>query len=307
MPRVTSPAADRPSDDAPRRGHRGGLSVRTWGGTGTGTGTVVVALHGLTSTGDVWDGLAAAVVRAAPGTAVVAPDLPGRGRSVAVPAAPGLAGLADRVVAAVDDLGAPRVVLVGHSMGALLAPLVAARLGGRAAGVVLLDGGAAPEPSPLVHPLVVRALFTVAARRLARTWPDVDAAVRATDGPAVAVRTDLRPAVRTWTAQALTGPEGALRLPLDRRRLVADAVDTLAGPSRLPLLARPSSPDVPVHLLAATRGADDGRGPFLSDAALATARGGLPRLTTERVTANHVTLLLDPAPVAAVLRLLAGT
>jgi pimeloyl-ACP methyl ester carboxylesterase len=280
--------------------------VRTWGGaagTGTGTGTVVVALHGLTSTGDVWDGLADAVVRAAPGTAVVAPDLPGRGRSVAVPAAPGLAGLAERVVAAVEDLGPSRVVLVGHSMGAFLAPLVAARLGGRAAGVVLLDGGAAPEPSPLVRPLVVRALFTVAVRRLAGTWPDVEAAVRATDGRAVAVRTDLRPAVRAWTEAALTGPPGALRLPLDRRRLVADAVDTLSGPSTLPVLA---PGDVPVHLLAATRGADDGRDPFLSDAALAAARDGLPRLTTGRVVANHVTLLLDPAPVAAVLRVLAG-
>lgn len=305
---MTSPAADRPGDDAPRRGRRAGLAVRTWGGTGTGpgSGTAVIALHGLTSTGDVWDGLAGAVLRAAPGAVLVAPDLPGRGRSVAVPAAPGLGGLAERVVAAAGDLGATRVVVVGHSMGAFLAPLVAARLGGRAAGVVLLDGGAAPEPSPLLHPLAVRALFTVQARRLARTWPDVDAAVRATDGRAVAVRTDLRPAVRTWTAEALTGPDGALRLPLDRRRLVADAVDTLAGPSRLPLLTQPPTTDVPVHLLAATRGADDGRDPFLSDAALATARGELPRLTTERVMANHVTLLLDPAPVAAVVRLLAG-
>jgi lipase len=45
--------------------------------------------------------------------------------------APGLSGHADDVVRLADELGLDGVVLVGHSMGAFLAPLVAARLGPR--------------------------------------------------------------------------------------------------------------------------------------------------------------------------------
>lgn len=278
-----------------------GLGLRSWGRPGR--GPCVVALHGLTSTGDVWADLAARVRAVVPGACVLAPDLPGRGGSVAVPAPPGLDGLADRVVAAVRERATEPVVVVGHSMGAFLAPLVAARLGPRLAGVVLLDGGCAPQPSPVLHPLVVRAVSTLQGRRLARAWEDVDAFVQAVEGRAVAHRPDLLPAVRTWSAAALTGPPGALRVALDRRRLADDAVDTLCGPTRLPVIA---GTGVPVRLLAATRGADDRRAPFLSDAALATAKAQLPRLHVERVDANHVTILLDPAPAAAVHGVLAA-
>jgi hypothetical protein len=64
------------------------------------------------------------------------------------------------------------------------------------------------------------------------------------------------------------------------------------GPPTLGALA---ATDHPVHLIAAARGAHDGAGPFLSDAALAAGRAELPRLTTERADANHLTLLFDPA------------
>jgi pimeloyl-ACP methyl ester carboxylesterase len=267
--------------DQPERRTVAGLACTQWGPR---SARGVVALHGLTSTSDIWSVLAAGL----PGHRVVAPDLAGRGGSAAVRVAPGMAGHAAAVVTLVDELGLEDVVLVGHSMGAFLAPLVARSLGDRATRVVLVDGGVNPEPSLLLRRPVVRALFQVQTMRLARRWSSPDAYADAVEGPAVRNRPELRPVIRQWAAHAL-GDDG--RPLLDRRRLVADAVDTLTGTPTLPALR---DHPAPVHVLAASAGPTDDSGPFLSDTALERGRAALPRLTSERVTANHVTLLTAP-------------
>lgn len=273
-----------------------GLAVRTWGVVAPEEPTVV-ALHGLTSTSAVWDDLATRL----PAVPVLAPDLPGRGGSLDVPAAPGLAGLAEAVVRAVDAQGLRRVVVVGHSMGAFLAPLVAHRLGDRVEAVVLLDGGVPPERSLLLRPLVVRTLFGVQMRRVVRTWPDIESYTRVAEGGAAGHRPDLHAGFRAWSDAVLAPHGDSLRPRLDPRRIVADAVDSLTRPAHLPELGGGSAP---VHLLAAARGADDTKPAFLSDAAVAAAQAVLPRLTWQRVDANHATLLFDPATAAVVDELL---
>jgi pimeloyl-ACP methyl ester carboxylesterase len=76
------------------------------------------------------------------GYAVLAFDLPGHGRSAG--AAPGsVEAIADRLAASLGSLASPRFVLVGHSMGSLIALELAGRLGERVAGVALV-GSAAP-------------------------------------------------------------------------------------------------------------------------------------------------------------------
>lgn len=74
------------------------------------------------------------------GLSVLAPDLPGHGRSAGRPPATvaDMAAWLEAVIGAADA-GAP--VLIGHSMGALVALETAARLGPRAAGLVLLGAG----------------------------------------------------------------------------------------------------------------------------------------------------------------------
>jgi pimeloyl-ACP methyl ester carboxylesterase len=273
-----------------------GLAFRTWGEMSP-EQSVVVALHGLTSTSVVWGDLAARL----PTVPVLAPDLPGRGGSVASPASPGLLGLATAVVRAVDTLGLRRVVVVGHSMGAFLAPLVVHQLGGRAVAVVLLDGGVPPEPSVLLRPLVVRTLFTVQLRRLMQTWSDVDRYTRVAEGGAADHRPDLHAAFRAWSEAVLEPRDGGFRPRLDVRRVVADGVDSLTQPWHLPGLRQTAAP---VHLLAAAHGADDTRPAFLSDAAIAAGRAVLPGLTWERVQANHATLLFEPRTASAVTDLL---
>jgi pimeloyl-ACP methyl ester carboxylesterase len=70
---------------------------------------------------------------------VIAVDLPGHGESGRTRTEWSIPGLGADVAALVTALELPRVVLVGHSMGAPVALAAAARLRGRVAGVVCVD------------------------------------------------------------------------------------------------------------------------------------------------------------------------
>jgi pimeloyl-ACP methyl ester carboxylesterase len=103
-----------------------------------GDGPLVLALHGITSNALAWLPVASALrgrVR------LVAPDLRGRADSRAVTGPFGLGAHADDVRRVLDHLGAETAVLLGHSMGAFVAALAAARCPDRVTGVLLVDGG----------------------------------------------------------------------------------------------------------------------------------------------------------------------
>ena len=86
-------------------------------------GPVVLLLHGLGATADVWDGLAALL----PGE-WVAPDLPGHGGSARLPVYT-FAAVAEAVGDLVDPAG---TVILGHSFGGVVGLHLAARPGVRA-------------------------------------------------------------------------------------------------------------------------------------------------------------------------------
>lgn len=111
-----------------------GMSVRRFG-----EGPEIVWIHGLGEWSTSFD--AVAQHEALSGFAHTLPDLPGYGRSPWPPAAAtsgsdSLAELADRLAAWVAER--PPAVLIGHSMGGVLATLVAERASVRA--VVDVDG-----------------------------------------------------------------------------------------------------------------------------------------------------------------------
>jgi len=120
------------------------VEVGTGGREPTG-GTQVVLLHGAGMDHTVWQFQARAL--AAHGFDVYAVDLPGHGRSEG-PAPASIADYAAWVVRFLDAAGIDRAVLVGHSMGSLIALEVAGTHPERVAGLVLL-GVAARMP---VHP-----------------------------------------------------------------------------------------------------------------------------------------------------------
>lgn len=100
----------------------------------------VVLLHGAQHDHSVW--ILQSRYLAHHGFAVLALDLPGHGHS-AGPLPTTVEGHAERIAAALGALASPRFVLVGHSMGSLIALEVARRLPARVAGVALL-GSAFP-------------------------------------------------------------------------------------------------------------------------------------------------------------------
>ena len=105
----------------------------------------LVFLHGAGNDRTVWQ--LPARYFAYHGYSVLAPDLPGHGRSGGA-ALTSIPAIAEWVIKLVDALGASRVSLAGHSMGALAALAAAARLGARADALALLG---IAEAMP-VHP-----------------------------------------------------------------------------------------------------------------------------------------------------------
>ncbi|HEX7168138.1 MAG TPA: alpha/beta hydrolase [Acidimicrobiales bacterium] len=113
----------------------GDLLVGAWGPKDA---PVVVAAHGITGNHLHFAFVARAL---ASDHRVLAPDLRGRGNSAAVGGPYGMAAHARDLLAVLDDAGADRAVLVGHSMGAFVAVAMAAAYPDRVARAVLVDGG----------------------------------------------------------------------------------------------------------------------------------------------------------------------
>ena len=143
-------------------------------------GPRVLALHG-------WLDNAASFVPLADhlaGIQLVAPDLPGHGRSAHLaPGAEYTSGVAvNAVLDIADALGWERFALLGHSMGAGIASLVAAACPQRIERLVAIEALGALAEVP--EGTVARMREAVAANRALkdkrlRTFPDLDTAVRA--------------------------------------------------------------------------------------------------------------------------------
>ena len=81
------------------------------------------------------------------GFGVLAPDLPGHGRSGGAPLAD-IAGMADWTAALLDAAGAAKARLVGHSMGSLIALETAARHPAKVSGLGLIGTAATMTVGP---------------------------------------------------------------------------------------------------------------------------------------------------------------
>ncbi|WP_255517319.1 alpha/beta fold hydrolase [Herbaspirillum sp. SJZ107] len=96
----------------------------------------IVFLHGALNDHSVWSKQSDAL--AARGYAVLAPDLPGHGAASPGPALASVEAMADWLLARLDAGGIGRALLVGHSMGSLIALEAARREPARFAGLALL-------------------------------------------------------------------------------------------------------------------------------------------------------------------------
>ena len=282
------------SDVVSTRRRVAGLPVTEWG---SGNGPVVLALPGLGSSASAWRPLAAAL----PDRHVVSLDLRGRGDAQGMPGPTGLRGHARDVANVLVELDLRDVVVVGHSMGAYLAPLVAQEAPDRIRRLVLVDGGIRPSLPPFMGPRLTRLAFRRQLRSLDREWPDIDAvAAKAKLHKVLASYPQLRPVLLEVLEEEMARTEsGALRPRVDVDRCVEDAVDAFWGDDVPAALA---SVTVPIDLLLAANSKWDGQRPFIRDAAVAPWRDRLPQLTVTRLAGNHYTIVFEGEVVAAVRR-----
>lgn len=140
---------------------------------------------------------------------VVVPDLPGHGGSTALPAAPSLAGFADRVAAVAEREGAVPAAIVGHSMGGLVALRLAARRPELVRALVLAAAAGISTASRVTEAFLTGLSLLRPARRISR-------------GRLLVARS---PLLRSLVFNPLTVSDGAA--------LPAAAVLGFLGPSRL--------------------------------------------------------------------------
>ena len=133
----------------------------------------VVMVHGYLGGSAQWSDLEAAL---ADRFTLVALDLPGFGRASGHTAPATIAGFAEHVIADLDARGIERCVLVGHSMGGMIAQEVASRIPQRLDRLVLYGTGPLGSMPERFEPLEVsldRLLqdgVAKTARRIAATW-----------------------------------------------------------------------------------------------------------------------------------------
>ncbi|HUQ46645.1 MAG TPA: alpha/beta hydrolase [Gemmatimonadaceae bacterium] len=126
----------------------------------------VVLLHGLSANANEFCGLVNAGLGAS--HRVIAPDLRGRGQSGKPASGYSMGQHAADVIALLDHLGLDRVVMGGHSFGALLAIYLAAHFPERVSRIIVIDAAI------VFHPDVVE-LLKPSLARLARVLPSADA------------------------------------------------------------------------------------------------------------------------------------
>ena len=125
----------------------------------------VVLLHGAGHDHSVWRYQSRYLAHH--GYSVLAPDLPGHGRSKG-PALNQIDSMAAWLIAMLDHCNIPQASLIGHSMGALVSLVAAARYTGRINRLILI-GAAVPMP---VAPFLLEAAATECGRayRMINHW-----------------------------------------------------------------------------------------------------------------------------------------
>ncbi|MBP8880629.1 MAG: alpha/beta hydrolase [Dermatophilaceae bacterium] len=301
---------------APPPVHAGAMSVPVNGGdlvvsrlsSAAPSAPTAIALHGITGNGWAWLPVAAGLFGR---MSLWAPDLRGRAASRLVGPPYGLGTHADDVIALMDHLELERAVLIGHSMGAWVGSLVAARHPDRVSSLVLVDGGLGTAMPSWVDPdLFMYAVLGPAIQRLGMTFPspaDYLAywAFHPGLGPTLAGPTGHL--VRHYLTRDLVQERGGWRSSCVLDAVRADGSALLDDEEVLTSPQASIGHGIPVSLLWAPRGALN-QPMGLYGGAWPPWRPLPEGITAERVPdANHYTVIFDPPAVRQVVsRLLAA-
>lgn len=251
----------------------------------------VLAIHGITATHRSWDFLPPEL----PGVRVIAPDLRGRGRSNALPGPFGMARHAEDLAVLLRALGLPSAVVVGHSMGAFVAVVLAHRHAGLVEELVLVDGGLPLDVPTDVDPdVAMQAVLGPAVSRLSMTFPD-HAAYRAFWHEHPAFTGPMSTELADYFDYDLE-PAGDAWRPSSRLEAVtADQRELVTGESVRPALA---ALDRPVLFVHAPRGLQDAD-PLYDPAHVRCWQERMPDLTVAWASdVNHYTVVMSTTGAA---------
>ncbi len=134
-----------------------------------GKGKQILCIHGITANSRFWDCLASAL---APHHRVIAMDLRGRGLSDKPPTGYSIEHHCKDILALMNDQGLQRPVLMGHSLGAFISLVFAARYPQRVDRLILVDGGGKLSETQMAR---VFAGIKPSLDRLGQVFPSLEA------------------------------------------------------------------------------------------------------------------------------------
>lgn len=263
----------------------GALHVARWG---PGPASVI-GIHGITASSM---SLLPVARRLGPDVTLVAPDLRGRGASNGLPGPFGLGAHAEDCARVLEELAGAPAVVVGESMGAFVAVVLAAARPDLVERLVLVDGGL-PLPLPEgVDPAgVAEAVLGPALARLRMTFPTAGAYLdfwRAHPAVGEEWSADLEAYLRYDLVPA---EDGAFRSRVSEDAVRADSDQVLLDTGTVDQALR--SLTCPIRLIRATRNLLNQVPPLIPDEVVAEWRSVLPRLDDTVVDdTNHYTVML---------------
>jgi len=273
---------------------RGGvLHTALWGPNDPAAPTVL-AVHGVTASHKAWPYLAEAL----PDIRLIAPDLRGRGRSNGLPAPYGMPSHAEDLAAVLAALTTGPVLVVGHSMGAFAAVVLANLFPERVRSLVLVDGGLPLQvPAGLSDAEIVAAVLGPAAERLNATFPSREV-YRSFWQQHPAFRADWSPLVEDYVDYDLTGEAPALRPATRYQAMAEDTAELHRGASLLKALDELA---VETSVLRAPRGLLNEPAGLYPPGYLEAWADKLPALRVREVPdVNHYTIIMGETGAAAV-------
>lgn len=246
-------------------------------------------IHGVTASHLAWPFVAERL----PALRLIAPDLRGRGASNEVAGAAGMAAHAEDMVAVLDALDIEHATVVGHSMGAFVAVVLAHLHPDRVSNLVLVDGGLPLQvPAGLSPDQLVAHILGPTAERLDMRFANVDDYLgfwRAHPAFAHAWSDELE----DYLAYDLVDDgAGALRPATSYRTVVDDTVDMNTGTALPEALAGLRHP---TRLLTVPRGLQDEPPGLYPADYLADLLAAYPTVQHTRIEGfNHYTIAMSP-------------
>jgi pimeloyl-ACP methyl ester carboxylesterase len=259
------------------------------------TGPVVLAIHGISASHASWF----AVADRLDGVQVLAPDLRGRGGSAALPGPFGMRAHAEDMIRLLDNVGAERAIVAGHSMGGYVAAVLAGTHPDRVEQLILVDGGLpGPSAGPIADPdAILDVTLGPAIARLKQTYPSEEA-YRDFWRSHPSLLGEWNDYVQSYVDYDLEGDAPDLRSKVSEDAVRADGRDLLMHADVAEALARVRCP---VTLLRAPRGLLNQPAPLIPNELVDHWRQQLPGMDERMIDdVNHYTILLSERGSSAV-------